>query len=115
MTAGGGVSTRRRLCGPGLIGRTGSINGACGRERGDCAGYAVGEETGKGVSVRGGDGVTLGGGGVCNATGETVAAGEGECLRQRMGDGTGLRRNCLKIGDADAVGEGEGLGDAFCR
>lgn len=38
LTPGGGVSMRGRLCGLGLIGRTGSMLGACGRERGDCAG-----------------------------------------------------------------------------
>lgn len=37
VTPGGGLSTRRRR-GPGLIGRTGSMMGACGRERGDCLG-----------------------------------------------------------------------------
>lgn len=102
VALGGGVSARRRR-GPGWIGRTGSINGAYDRERGDFVGLTLGEDGAVGVCVGSGDGVA---GVVVGAT-ETVALGEGEVASVGDADGVGLT---VIVGEADGVADGVGVG-----
>ena len=99
-TLGAGVSTcRRRLCGPGEIGRTGSINGMCGCKRGDCLGYGVsaGEAEGEADADGGADGAS-----VAETVGAAVSAGVG------LAEGRVDVAAALAVGDGVTLEAGEG-------
>jgi hypothetical protein len=79
----------RFLLGPGLIGRTGSINSDRRRENAVGAGCGVAEDSG--ASLAAGDALALGSGDAVGlGDGDAVGLGAGEAVEPGAGDGLGV-------------------------